>query len=421
MSDSVTTRLHRAPLSQQTRRVVTTTSPDAIGATVTVNIDGIEAKVPFGSTILQAAESIGIHIPTLCNHPDLDVAGICRICVVEVEGQRLLQPACAFPVTNQMTIDTHSRRVRLARRHVLELLLSEHYGECYSCQRNGNCELQALAEEYGITEFRFGHPDAAGGRGRRLELLGRARHEQVHPLPALRAHLHRPAGGRRPRGREPQRPGRDHDLRRPSAGRGRLHQLRAVHQPLPHRRALRQRRDRRGLGGHRRPRQARRHPDRPGAALGDGRVLRPRAGHRRHLPDEHRPAAGRLRQGVRHQLHGRPDHHRRGHRAAPPPLQGARRKGRDGRPAAVHELLAGLGQVPRALLPRVPAQRLVGQEPAADVRRAHQDLLRREAGLRPGQHRERRAHAVLGQEVRVQPARDARLRLQGRRLRPHHA
>ena len=160
MSDSLTTRMHRAPLSQQTRRVVTTTSPDAIGATVTVQIDGVEAKVPFGSTILQAAESIGIHIPTLCNHPDLDTAGICRICVVEVEGQRLLQPACAFPVTNQMTIDTHSRRVRLARRHVLDLLLSEHYGDCYSCQRNGNCELQALAEEYGITHFRFGHPEA---------------------------------------------------------------------------------------------------------------------------------------------------------------------------------------------------------------------------------------------------------------------
>ena len=88
MSDSVTTRLHRAPLSQQTRRVVTTTSPDAIGATVTVQIDGIEAKVPFGSTILQAAEAVGIHIPTLCNHPDLDTAGICRICVVEVAGQR---------------------------------------------------------------------------------------------------------------------------------------------------------------------------------------------------------------------------------------------------------------------------------------------------------------------------------------------
>jgi iron-only hydrogenase group A len=80
--------------------------------------------------------------------------------VVEVEGQRTLQPACAFPVVNQMKINTHSRRVRLARRHVLDLLLSEHYGDCYSCVRNGNCELQSLAEEYGITQFRFGHPDS---------------------------------------------------------------------------------------------------------------------------------------------------------------------------------------------------------------------------------------------------------------------
>ena len=87
------------------------------------------------------------------------MAGVCRICVVEVEGQRTLQPACTFPVVNQMKINTHSRKVRLARRHVLELLLSEHYGECYSCVRNGNCELQSLAEEYGITEFAFGHPD----------------------------------------------------------------------------------------------------------------------------------------------------------------------------------------------------------------------------------------------------------------------
>jgi iron-only hydrogenase group A len=154
-----TAPIHRAPLSQQYRRVVTTTSPDAIGALVTVTIDGNEAKVPFGSTILQAAESVGIHIPTLCHHPDLDVAGVCRICVVEVEGQRLLQPACSYPITGQMSVNTHSRRVRLARRHVLELLLSEHYGECYSCVRNGNCELQALAEEYGITEFTFGHPE----------------------------------------------------------------------------------------------------------------------------------------------------------------------------------------------------------------------------------------------------------------------
>ena len=160
MTDNSTTSTHRAPLSQTSRRVLPTTSPQAIGATVTVVIDGIEAKVPFGTTILEAAASLGVTIPTLCHHPDLDMAGVCRICVVEVEGQRTLQPACSFPVTNQMKISTHSRRVRLARRHVLDLLLSEHYGDCYSCVRNGTCELQDLAEEYGITHFRFGHPDA---------------------------------------------------------------------------------------------------------------------------------------------------------------------------------------------------------------------------------------------------------------------
>ena len=125
---------------------------------MSVAIDGIEAKVPFGTTILEAAKNAGVKIPTLCDHPDLDVAGVCRMCVVEVEGQRTLQPACTFPVVNQMKIKTHTRKVRMARKHVLELLLSEHCGECYSCVRNGNCELQSLAEEYGITEFAFGHP-----------------------------------------------------------------------------------------------------------------------------------------------------------------------------------------------------------------------------------------------------------------------
>jgi len=161
MTDNSTTSTHRAPLSQTSRRVLPTTSPQAIGASVTVVIDGIEAKVPFGTTILDAAAGLGVTIPTLCHHPDLDMAGVCRICVVEVEGQRTLQPACSFPVTNQMKINTHSRRVRLARRHVLDLLLSEHYGNCYSCVRNGTCELQDLAEEYGITHFRFGHPENA--------------------------------------------------------------------------------------------------------------------------------------------------------------------------------------------------------------------------------------------------------------------
>ena len=100
---------------------------------------------------------MGVRIPTLCHHPDLCVAGVCRVCVVEVEGQRALQAACAFPITSSLKVKTHTRKVRQARRHILDLLLSTHYGECYSCKRNNNCELQALAKEYGVDFYRFGH------------------------------------------------------------------------------------------------------------------------------------------------------------------------------------------------------------------------------------------------------------------------
>ena len=149
----------RIPPSQVGSTVPVSDNPEAIGALVSVTIDGIETKVPFGMTILDAAKTVGVDIPTLCNHPDLKVAGVCRMCVVDIEGQRTLQAACVFPVTNSLKVNTHTRKVRKARRHVLELLLSEHYGECYSCVRNGNCELQALAEEYGISSFTFGHPE----------------------------------------------------------------------------------------------------------------------------------------------------------------------------------------------------------------------------------------------------------------------
>ncbi len=152
----------RAPLSQlfqpdpESQRSV---SPDALGANISVTIDGMETKVPLGTTILEAAKSIGVGIPTLCYHPDLEVAGLCRICVVEVEGQRTLQAACAYPITAPIKINTYSKAVRIARRHVLDLLLSEHCGDCYACIRNGKCELQSLAEEYGVDKFRFGHPE----------------------------------------------------------------------------------------------------------------------------------------------------------------------------------------------------------------------------------------------------------------------
>jgi NADH-quinone oxidoreductase subunit G/[NiFe] hydrogenase diaphorase moiety small subunit len=132
---------------------------EGIGSQVSLKIDGQDLKVPFGTTILEAARKIGVRIPTLCQHDDLCIAGVCRICVVEVEGMRTLQASCAYPVTQPITIHTHTRKVRQARRHILDLMLANHYGECYSCWRNQNCELQALADEYGVDSFRFGHPE----------------------------------------------------------------------------------------------------------------------------------------------------------------------------------------------------------------------------------------------------------------------
>ncbi len=148
----------RSPLSQRIQPVGIP-GMEITEEQVTVTIDGKEIEVAAGTTILQVARQIGIRIPTLCHHEDLCVAGVCRICVVEVEGQRTLQTACSYPITAPITVRTHTRSVRQARRHILDLMLSKHYGECYACSRNNNCELQALAKEYGVDFFRFGHPE----------------------------------------------------------------------------------------------------------------------------------------------------------------------------------------------------------------------------------------------------------------------
>jgi NADH dehydrogenase/NADH:ubiquinone oxidoreductase subunit G len=128
-------------------------------ALVDVTIDGHPLQVTDGTTILEAARQIGVRIPTLCAHQDLCMAGLCRVCVVEIEGMRTLQASCAFPINQPMKVFTHTRKVRQARRHIIDLLLSRHYGECYACGRNNNCELQALSKEYGVDFFRFGHPE----------------------------------------------------------------------------------------------------------------------------------------------------------------------------------------------------------------------------------------------------------------------
>jgi NADP-reducing hydrogenase subunit HndD len=147
----------RIPVSQQAVKVEKSGDTNTIGGRITVEINGEKITVPFGSTILEACKQNQIHIPTLCHHPDLCLAGVCRICVVDVEGMRTLQTACTFPITSPIKIKTSTPMVRKARRHIVELLLSEHYGECYSCVRNQNCELQKLAKEYGVDNYTFGH------------------------------------------------------------------------------------------------------------------------------------------------------------------------------------------------------------------------------------------------------------------------
>uniref|UniRef100_UPI003217EBA6 NADH-dependent [FeFe] hydrogenase, group A6 n=1 Tax=uncultured Draconibacterium sp. TaxID=1573823 RepID=UPI003217EBA6 len=117
---------------------------------VNLTINGFPVEIEAGKTILEAAENQGIKIPTLCYHKDLCVAGNCRVCVVEVAGQKRLSAACATPCEEGMEILTNSLKVRNSRKHIIELLLTEHNADCTKCYRNGNCELQTLASEYKI-------------------------------------------------------------------------------------------------------------------------------------------------------------------------------------------------------------------------------------------------------------------------------
>jgi iron-only hydrogenase group A len=124
-------------------------------STVNIKINGHDLTVESGKTILQAAQTAGIYIPTLCYHPDLKLHGVCRICSVEVKGQRVLCASCAYPVTEGMEVLTHSPKVRDARRMIVELLLANHPQECLTCAKNQKCELQKFAKELGIQDVRF--------------------------------------------------------------------------------------------------------------------------------------------------------------------------------------------------------------------------------------------------------------------------
>jgi NADP-reducing hydrogenase subunit HndD len=129
----------------------------------TLTINDTQVTVPDGTTILAAAASAGVRIPSLCHMENRPAIGACRVCLVEVDGMRGLTAACSMPVSDKMKVRTATPRVREARRAVLELLLSEHDGDCQTCSRSEDCELRALCREAGVKEQHYD-----GERGLRL-------------------------------------------------------------------------------------------------------------------------------------------------------------------------------------------------------------------------------------------------------------
>ncbi|MCK4722330.1 MAG: molybdopterin-dependent oxidoreductase, partial [Dehalococcoidia bacterium] len=123
--------------------------------TVTLTIDGKTVEVAKGATVLEAALGAGIYIPTLCYDPDLDPYGACRLCVVEIEGMRGLPTSCTTPVADGMVVHTETPRVNQSRRITMELIMANHHGDCLTCAKNQQCELQKIARYLDIDQEHF--------------------------------------------------------------------------------------------------------------------------------------------------------------------------------------------------------------------------------------------------------------------------
>jgi NADP-reducing hydrogenase subunit HndD len=122
---------------------------------VKLTIDGVKVEVPKGTTVLEAARSANIQIPTLCYLKGINEIGACRMCLIEIKGARNLQASCVYPVADGMEVKTNSPSVREARKVNLELILSNHDRKCLTCVRSENCELQALSKQLGVDDIRF--------------------------------------------------------------------------------------------------------------------------------------------------------------------------------------------------------------------------------------------------------------------------
>jgi predicted molibdopterin-dependent oxidoreductase YjgC len=123
--------------------------------TITITIDGQKVTAKKGATVLEAARAAGIYVPTLCYDPDLKPYGGCCMCVVEIEGMRGLPTSCNTPATDGMVVHTESTIVDQSRKITMELIMANHNGECLTCAKNQNCELQKIARYLGIEESHF--------------------------------------------------------------------------------------------------------------------------------------------------------------------------------------------------------------------------------------------------------------------------
>src|SRR5664279_1492433 len=135
------------------------TTMSSVGA-ISITINGRRVQASVGQTVLEAASASGIQIPTLCHHPRLPPQGSCRLCLVEIEKQRTLQPACTFPVSEGLNIQTESGKVTDARRFALQMILSERSHYCMFCTASGgfentDCELQRLCYEHGFNCWEY--------------------------------------------------------------------------------------------------------------------------------------------------------------------------------------------------------------------------------------------------------------------------
>lgn len=123
---------------------------------IEITINDQKVNVKKGTTILDAAKLVGIDIPTLCYHSDLNTKAVCRVCVVEVEEEIKLVTACSYKIYSKIHINTYSPQVREARKVNIDLLLSSHNNNCIICSSSGECELQKIAEKYGSNEYKYG-------------------------------------------------------------------------------------------------------------------------------------------------------------------------------------------------------------------------------------------------------------------------